>query len=580
MFTFVALNKITSMRFGFFEFLTLFGSLGLFLFGMKTMSEGIQKLAGDKMRSILGVMTSNKFMGVLTGFSVTSLVQSSSASTVMIVSFVNAGLLNLRQAFSVIMGANIGTTTTAWLLSLLGLSRFSIATYSLPLIAFSFPLLLMKKDGLKFLGELLLGFALLFLGLDFLKNSVPDLNSNPEIFEFLAGLTEFGFWSTLIFLGIGTLITIVLQSSSATMALTLVLCSNGWISFEHGAAIVLGENIGTTITANLAAIVGNVSAKRAALSHTVFNMFGVMWMLLVLNTFTKGIDSFMVNILGFGSPYTSALMIPIGLSIFHSAFNIINTFFFLGFTNYVPRLVESIIRDKGKKFDRPHLGFLSSGYLQAAELSVFQARKEIKKFVVLGSRMFNFIPAMVIETDSKEFYNIRDRVSKYEEITDRMEVEITSFLGKVSRSHISAHSAEELRRMRIVCAEVEKIGDVCFKMANMLAAKKEEKIYFTPEQRSRVFEMFNLTNQAFELALEFVEQGEAHARSNIIKAIEVEKQMNEFRDIITTEVLGEMEKGAMKIKGSFYFNKIVSSCEKIGDNLFNISEVVAGINVE
>ncbi len=568
------------MSFGFLDFLTLFGSLGLFLVGMKTMSEGIQKLAGDKMRSILGVMTSNKFMGVLTGFSVTSLVQSSSASTVMIVSFVNAGLLNLRQAFSVIMGANIGTTTTAWLLSLLGLSKFSIATYSLPLIAFSFPLLLMKREGLKFLGEFLLGFALLFMGLDFLKNSVPDLNSNPEIFEFLAGLKDYGLWSTLIFLGIGTLITIVLQSSSATMALTLVMCSNGWISFDHGAAIVLGENIGTTITANLAAIVGNVSAKRAALSHSVFNIFGVIWMLFIFNLFINGIDGFMVNVLGQDSPYTNALMIPVGLSIFHSAFNIINTLIFLGFTNHITRLVEKLIRDKGKQFDRPHLEFFSSGYLQAAELSVFQARKELKKFINLGNKMFNFIPAMVIETDRKEFYSIRDRVSKYEEITDRVEVEITSFLGKVSRSHISAHSAEELRRMRIVCAEVEKIGDVCFKMATMLSTKKEEKIYFTPEQRGKVLEMFNLTNEAFSLASEFVAQGEAYARTNIHKAIEVEKQMNDFRDSITTEVLGQMEKGAMKIKGSFYFNKMVSSCEKIGDNLFNISEVAAGINVE
>jgi phosphate:Na+ symporter len=478
------------------------------------------------------------------------------------------------------MGANIGTTTTAWLLSLLGLSKFSIATYSLPLIAISFPLLLMKKEKLKFLGELFLGFALLFMGLEFLKNSVPDLNSNPEIFEFLAGLTDYGFMSTLIFLGLGTLLTIVLQSSSATMALTLVMCSNGWISFEHGAAIVLGENIGTTITANLAAIVGNVSAKRSALSHTIFNIIGVIWMLLVFNIFVKGIDSFMVNVLGFASPFVNALMIPIGLSIFHSAFNIINTVLFVGFSNNVTNLVEKIIRDKGKKFDRPHLEFLSSGYLQAAELSVFQARKEIKKFLDIGIRMFNFVPAMVIETDRKEFYNIRDRVSKYEEITDRVEVEITTFLGKVSRSQISAHSAEELRRMRIVCAEVEKIGDVCFKMANMLSTKKEEKIYFTPEQRSKLFEMFNLTNRAFELVSEFVERGETYARSNISKAIEIEKQMNEFRDAVTSEVLGAMEKGVLKVKGSFYYNKMVSSCEKIGDNLFNISETVAGINVE
>jgi len=568
------------MNYGFFDFLNLLGSLGMFLFGMKTMSEGIQKLAGDKMRSVLSVMTTNRFMGIFTGFSVTALIQSSSAVTVMVVSFANAGLLNLRQAFSIIMGSNIGTTVTAWLITLLGLGRLSISDYSLPLIAISFPLLLMKKDHLKFFGELILGFALLFLGLEYLQDSVPDLESNPQIFEFLSGLTGFGFWSILIFVGIGTLITSIIQSSSAAMALTLVMASNGWISFEHSAAMVLGENIGTTLTANLAALVGNVNAKRAAVSHSVFNVLGAVWTIAFFTLFLEAIDSFMVNAMGHGSPMTNALMIPIGLSIFHTVSNIINTILFVGFVGSITKLVEKMVPNKGKEFDRSHLEYLSSGYLQASEISVFQARKEINKFMDLGKRMFNFIPAMVVETDSKEFYNLRDKVSKYEEITDRVEVEITSFLGKVSRSQLSPQSGEELRRMRIVCAEVEKIGDVCFKLANMLAKKKEEKSYFTPEQRSKIFEMFNLVNRAFETAYEFVEKGDAYARANIHVALDIEKQMNEYRDGITSEVLGEMEKGETKVKDSFYFNKTVSSCEKIGDNLYNISEVVAGINVE
>lgn len=566
------------MNYSLLQFLTLFGSLSLFLFGMKTMSEGIQKLAGDKMRSILNSMTSNRYIGVLTGLAVTSLVQSSSATTVMVVSFVNAGLLNLSQAIGVIMGANIGTTTTAWLISLLGF-KISIATFSIPLIGISFPLLLMSRERFNSLGETILGFALLFLGLEYLKNSVPDLNSNPQIFEALGQLTDYGFLSTLIFLGIGTLITIVLQSSSATMALTLVMCNNGWIGFEHGAAIVLGENIGTTITANLAALVGNIQAKRAALAHTFFNITGVFWMLIIFKPFLGQIDHYMVHF-GLSSPYTTPTMIPIGLSIFHSAFNIINTVLLIGLLKYFVILVERILSSKGKKIERPQLEYFNSGFLQAAELSVYQAKKETKRFADLAYRMFNFIPAMIIETDRKEFDELRERVSKYEEITDRVEVEITTFLVKVSKKQLSGHTAEELRRMRIVCAEVEKIGDICFKMSTILAKKREEKVYFTPAQRSELFEMFKLTNDAFEQALDTLGKDEATARVNLARSIELEERINTFRDAVASAVIEDIEKGVSHVKSAFYYNKLITSCEKVGDGLLNIAEVVAGVNIE
>lgn len=542
------------------------------------MSEGIQKLAGDKMRSILAAMTSNRFMGVLTGFLVTTLVQSSSASTVMFVSFVNAGLLNLTQAIGVIMGANIGTTTTAWLISLLGF-KLNVSAISLPLIAISFPLLMMKKESRNFLGETLLGFAILFMGLEFLKTSMPDLNSNPEIFEALARLTDYGFFTTLIFLGIGTLLTIILQSSSATMALTLVMCNNGWIGYEHGAAIVLGENIGTTITANLAAIVGNNQAKRAALAHTLFNITGVIWMLIVFKPFIGQIDHYMVQS-GLSSPFQNAAMVPIGLSIFHTSFNIINTFLLIWFLKYFVKIVEFILPPRGNRAERPQLEFLSSGFLQAAELTVFQAKKETKQFADLAHRMFNFIPAMIIETDKKEFEDLRERVSKYEEITDRVEVEITTFLVKVSKKQLSGHAAEELRRMRIVCAEVEKIGDVCYKMSTLLAKKKEEKVYFTPAQRSELFEMFKLTNDAFEQAIENLDKGDAFARQNLSRAAELEDRINAFRDATSAAVIEDIEKGISHVKSAFYFNKLITSCEKIGDTLLNISEAVSGVNIE
>lgn len=573
-----SLNRKPPMSFSFFQFLTLFGSLSLFLFGMKTMSEGIQKLAGDKMRSILSAMTSNRFVGVLTGFLLTTFVQSSSASTVMVVSFVNAGLLSLVQSIGVVMGANIGTTTTAWLISLLGF-KLNIAAISLPLIGISFPLLMMRRERFNSLGQTFLGFALLFLGLQFLRTSVPDLASNPGMFAALQNLTGHGVYSTLMFLGLGTILTIVLQSSSATMALTLVMCNNGWIGFEHGAAIVLGENIGTTITANLAALVGNVHAKRTAIAHTFFNVIGVVWMLLIFRFFLGQIDFFMVRA-GLDSPFQSATMVPIGLSLFHSVFNIVNTTLLIGFIKYLVIAVEFILPSRGKKFERPQLEYFSSGFLQMAELSVFQARKEVTRFCELSHRMFNFIPAMIVETEKKEFQGLLEKVSKYEEITDRVEVEVTTFLIKISQNQLSQHAAEELRRMRLICSEVEKIGDVCFKMSTILSKKKSEGVYFTPTQRSDLFEMIKLVNDAFDLMLGSMRKSELEARNNLPRAIDNEKRINDFRDSIRETVIGDIEKGVVQVKSSFYFNKMITSCEKVGDTIFNIHEAIAGVNVE
>ncbi len=566
------------MDFGFFDFLTLFGSLSLFLFGMKTMSEGIQKFAGDKMRSILAAMTSNRFIGVLTGFLLTTLVQSSSASTVMVVSFVNAGLMSLVQSIGVIMGANIGTTTTAWLISLLGF-EMNISALSIPLIGISFPLLLSSRERFNSMGQMLLGFALLFMGLDFLRASVPDLDANPQMFRFLQDLTGYGAYSTFIFLALGTLLTIVLQSSSATMALTIVMCNYGWIGFEHGAAIVLGENVGTTITANLAALVGNVHAKRTAMAHLFFNILGIIWMLLIFGFFLEKIDQFMMQF-GMGSPMMNPTRIPIGLSIFHTVFNISNTLLLIGFIKYLVILVEYVLPSRGKKFERPHLEYFSSGFLHMAELSVFQAKKEVRKYAELAHRMFNFIPASIIETDKKEFQNILEKVSKYEEITDRVEVEITTFLIKISRKQLSSQAAEELRRMRVVSSEVEKIGDVCYKMSSLLAEKRKEKIYFTPAQRSDLFEMFKLVNNAFELMLHNMQVSTLGARKNLPEANQLEKEINAFRDQVRTTVIDDMEKDPTHVKSAFYFNKLITSCEKIGDTILNINEAVAGINIE
>lgn len=565
------------MEFGIYEILTLIGSLCLFLFGMKLMSENIQKVAGDSLRNFLGSITSSPFMGIFTGLTVTAIIQSSSAVTVMLVSFVNAGLLNLTQAVGVIMGANIGTTITSWIITILGF-ELDLAEISLPLIALSFPLM-MSGSRFRAYGEGLLGFAVLFMGLELIKDSVPDLSQFPHYFEAVEAISGHGVWSIITFMFIGAVIVAVIQSSSAGMALTLVMSYNGWIGFYEAAALVLGFDLGTTLTANLAALLGNRQAKRAAFAHTVFNLVGVIAVLFVFTPLINGINEFMIAS-DIGSPKTNAELVPIGLTMFHTTFNIFNTLVVVGFVKYFVRLIEFIIPLRSNKTERPHLEYFNSGFLQAAELSIFQARRETRKFAELSHRMFNFIPAMIIETDKKEFEEIKERVSKYEEITDRVEVEITSFLVAVSKRQVSDIAAEEVRRIRLSCSEIEKIGDICFKMATLLAKKREEKVYFTPAQRSELFEMFKLTNDAFEHVMESLDKGEAFARQNLSRATELEARINAFRDAASDAVIEDIEKGTVNVKSSFYYNKLITSCEKIGDNLYNVAESVAGLNVE
>ena len=365
------------MDYGFYEILQLIGALGVFLFGMKVMSDALLKLAGNKMRSILATMTSNRFLGILTGFFITSVIQSSSATTLMVVSFSNAGLLTLTESISVIMGANIGTTITAWLITILGF-KVSMSAIALPLVGFGFAFTFAKKEQTKNIGGFIIGFALLFIGLQFLKEAMPDIKSNPEILEFLSRYTDLGYLSILLFLLIGTVLTVVIQSSSATMALTLIMTAEGWIPFEMAAAMVLGENIGTTITANLAAIVANYQAKRTARAHLIFNVIGVVWMLVLFYPFLKLISWMSVKF-GSESPYVSAVAIPVAISLFHTTFNVINTFLLVWFVNPIARFVERIVPEKidpGKSVDEPK--FLTEGALKYPETAIATLIKESK----------------------------------------------------------------------------------------------------------------------------------------------------------------------------------------------------------
>ncbi|HSV76289.1 MAG TPA: Na/Pi cotransporter family protein [Bacteroidales bacterium] len=558
------------MSFGLYEILSVLGSIGLFLYGLKTMSDGLQKFVSRKMPVILSAMTSTRVLGVFTGFLITLIIQSSSATTVMVVSFVNAGLLNLAQAIGVILGANIGTTVTAWLITFIGFKE-AIAPLAVPAIAIGFVLIMFSNEKVKTVGDFLLGFAFLFLGINFLRDTLPGMIGPLELIN--PGAGEFN--TILIFAGLGLALTLILQSSSAVMALTLVLCFNGWVGFEHGAAMVLGENIGTTITANLAAINGNISSKRAALAHSLFNVIGVFWMLFLMQFFLDLIDRAMIST-GLQSPFTTPEMTPIGLSVFHSAFNIANVLLLFGFVNILAKGIEWILPSRDKKLERSQLEYFSTGFLKAHELSAFQASKETKRFVELAHRMFNFLPEMLNQSSKKELEALKDRILKYEQIIDKVDLEINSFMLGVSKNNLTSQATGELDKIRLAINEVEKIGDVCFKISLAIVQLKREKIEFTPSQRTRIFNMFQLTNQAFDHVLEVFDKGSEFGVEHFVKTREIELKINNFRDEAAQEIIAETQKGTIRARNAFYFNKVITACEKVGDNLYSLAEAISG----
>ncbi|MBB1540628.1 MAG: Na/Pi cotransporter family protein, partial [Bacteroidia bacterium] len=418
--------------------LQLLGALGIFLYGMKMLSESLQKVAGERMRGLLSQMTSNRFKGILTGVAVTATIQSSSATSVMVVSFVNAGLLTLLQAAGVIMGANIGTTVTAWIISLLGF-KVDISVLAVPLIGLTLPLIFSKHAERRALGELIFGFALLFMGLHYLKDSVPNLQGYPQVLEWLRDFSSNGIWSVLLFMVIGTVLTVVVQSSSAMVALTLIMCANGWIGFDMAAAMVLGENIGTTVTANIAAMVGNVSSRRAAMFHTLFNVCGVIWAILLF-PFLLRFVGWAVTIGGGASPLSAggSGSLPIGISLFHTTFNVLNTLVLVWFAPQLVKLTTMIIPQRGDSDDEVfRLKHIGIGMLSTGELSIVQARKESVVYMRRTYRMFGMVKDMFETQDEKEFKRLSERINKYETISDRVEIEIAEYLGQVNTTELS-----------------------------------------------------------------------------------------------------------------------------------------------
>ncbi|MEP1152136.1 MAG: Na/Pi cotransporter family protein [Balneola sp.] len=559
------------MEFGLFEFLNLMGSLGFFIYGMKVMSEGIQKVAGTKMRQILRSMTSNRFKGVLTGFALTALVQSSSATTVLVVSFVNAGLLALVESIGVIMGANIGTTVTAWLISIVGF-KVKIATFALPIIAIGFPLLFVGKSRMKSWAEVLIGFALLFIGLAYLKDSVPDLQANPEILQFLSQFTDLGFLSTLIFVCIGTLLTVTVQSSSAAMALTLVMANNGWIDFNLAAAMVLGENIGTTITANLAALVANIHAKRAAAAHFIFNIFGVIWVIALMPVMLNIIDGYMANNYG-ASPFNDPESIPIALSIFHTVFNIMNTLLLIGFVGFIAKTVVRLIPSKGED-EEFHLEYIGTGMMQTAELSLEEATKEIAKFGEITSRMSEFLRELIETDKEKKQKKLLKKIKKYEEITDRIDDEVANYLMKVSEGSLSDESTRRVSNLLSISNDLERIADIIYQMSRDLEKFYEGDIIFNSEQIKGLISMLDVIDEAFEIMN--TNLNEDYDDVSITPAVEKEMAVNKQKKRLQKKHVKRIETKVYNINSDSVYKDLFYACEKVGDHIINVSEAITG----
>ncbi|MBO5697218.1 MAG: Na/Pi cotransporter family protein [Alistipes sp.] len=566
------------------QILALLGALGMFLYGMNLMSSGLQKAAGSKMRNLLTAMTSNPFKGVLTGLGITSVIQSSSATTVMTVGFVNAGLLTLSQAVGVIMGANIGTTVTAWLVSLLGF-KADISLFAVPLMAVGFILSLSKSDKRRHISELIVGFSLLFLGLSLMKESVPDLKETPEVLAFIQNWTSYGFGSVLIFLVFGTVLTLVLQSSSATMALTLIMVNMGWIPFEMGAAMVLGENIGTTITANIAAAVGNANARRAAMAHTLFNVFGVCWALALFRPFLMLVGTIItwfglpnpmdiVNSSEIAMTADESMSTLYGISMLHTLFNTFNTVILIWFVPVIVKIVERIIKDKkSDKEDTVKLKFIDAGPLSTAELAIGQARNEVIHFAEISRNGLGYIRQLVNAKSDKEFDQMCAKLVKYEEISDRIEYEIAQFLNALPEDSISEDTRIEAKRMYKIISELESLGDSGEAVSRILTRRNSHQQKFSAEQVANVEKMIDRVDHAYEVMIENL-KAEHFESIDLRLATDCEIEINKLRNTLREEEIYRIDRGEGDYRNSVYYLDTVSEIERMGDFIINISQAL------
>ena len=570
---------------GILQIFTLLGALGMFLYGMNLMSSGLQKAAGDRLRGLLSAMTSNPFKGVLTGLGITSVIQSSSATTVMVVSFVNAGLLTLAQAIGVIMGANIGTTVTAWLVSWLGF-KADISILAVPLMLLGFIFSNSKKNQRQNIGELIVGFCLLFLGLSFVKESVPDLNETPQVLEFVRSWAGHGFGSVLIFLAFGTVLTLVLQSSSATMAITLIMLSMGFIPFDMACAMVLGENIGTTITANIAAAVGNTQAKRAAMSHTIFNVFGVIWALIFFKPFLALVGKIIEALFGLPNPAAEGFAVSgqntpdataalYGLSMLHTLFNTINTLILVWCVRFIEKAVIWIIKaPKNNDNEAFRLKYISAGPLATPELAADQAFDEIIHFAQISKNGLSYTKAAIKENDPDRFEELRGKLVKYEEISDRIEYEIASFLNAVSAGDISEETSKRIKSMYKIIGELESLGDSGESISRILSRRNIHKKTFDQDTVKKLEDMAAAVENAYDAMIANLNSAHKGQLAEISNAYNAEDRINNLRNYLRDSEIEEIESSRKNYQTSVYYMDVVSEFEKMGDFIINISQTL------
>ena len=568
---------------GILQFFTLLGALGMFLYGMNLMSSGLQKAAGERLRGFLSAMTSNPFKGVMTGLGITSIIQSSSATTVMVVSFVNAGLLTLAQAIGVIMGANIGTTVTAWMVSWLGF-KADISVLAVPLMLLGFLFSNSKIDKRKNIGELIVGFSLLFLGLSFMKDSVPDLRETPQVLEFVSSWSAHGFGSVLLFLAFGTILTLILQSSSATMAITLIMLSMGWIPFEMACAMVLGENIGTTITANIAASVGNTEAKRAAMSHTIFNVFGVVWALILYRPFLHLVGTITENLFGLPNPAAEGFVVTdstsaegtaalYGLSMLHTLFNLTNTLLLVWFTKWIAQAVSWIVpTPKNQEKEVFRLKYISAGPLATPELSVGQAFEEIISFAKISKNGANYAQNAINEADTDKFEELRNKLVKYEEISDRIEYEIATFLNRISAEEVSESTSLKIKAMYKIIGELESLGDSGETISRILSRKNIHNKKFDADIIKNLNAMADAVNAAYDVMIENLTAAHKGELTNISNAYNAEDRINTLRNNLRDAVIENIENDGKNYQTNVYYMDVINAYESMGDFMINVSQ--------
>lgn len=586
------------MNYSVIDFISLLGSVCMFLYGMKVMSEGLQKVAGDRLRNILGIMTRNRVTGVLTGILITALIQSSSASTVMVVSFVNAGLMSLNQAMAVIFGANVGTTATTWIISAFSF-EVNISDYSILLLAAGVPMMFMKKSAYKSMGEFLVGFCFLFMGLDLISTYVPNLQENPDMLRFVTNYTTLGYGSVLIFFTLGIVFTMIAQSSAATFAITLIMCSQGWISFELGCAIILGGNIGTTITPVLASLSGNLAAKRTAMGHVLFNVLGSLAVLCCFRPFTElvadittacdGINPLSISDAQEAGMRGTTLLderggmtaraqscIAFGLAMFPTVFNAVNLMIMIWFTKLYVKVVCWIMPTRHKEDEEEFvLKYIGRGLLSASELNITQAQKEILLYGQRVERMIGMAKKMIhLEMKDEEYQPTFDRIEKYEEISDRMEMEIGTFLNRVAEGRLSPEGKMRVAGMLRIVSEIESIADGCYNVAKTLNRKNQIHVEFNDGVLKEIDRMYDLVSEAMTNVLGLLEELETPENSRIVAAYNKEREINNLRNNLRDGNIFNINNKEYDYQEGIFFMDLIGEAEKLGDYMLNVVEGV------